>query len=40
MTAPMPPRKRIQLHFDVAPDTQAAETWYRILISNRSNDGE
>jgi hypothetical protein len=38
MTAPKPPRKRIQLHFDVATDDQAAElsaAWEEIVSGKR-----
>jgi hypothetical protein len=39
MTAPMTPRKRIQLHFDVATDDQAAElsaAWEEIVSGKRT----
>jgi hypothetical protein len=39
MTTPMPPRKRIQLHFDVVTDDQAAElsaAWEEIVSGKRT----
>jgi len=39
MTAPIPPRKRIQLHFDVADETQARElgaAWQEIVSGKRT----